>query len=422
MADNSEPRDNPRRPARSGPQRSTGGRTPRRDDRSGEGRRRASDGERKPFRKNDGDKSPYARKRTEGAGKPRREGQGAGRREGGFRPREDRGPRPEREARPVPERNPSDLRSANRADRGRSPDIDEDVTGGELDRVTTAQVNNLEDHSAKWVAKHLVMAARVIEDDPELAFQHTLAASRRGGRLAVVREAVGIAAYQAGHYAEALRELRTHRRISGSQVHLPLIADAERGNGKPEKALEIARSAEVAELDTAGKVEMSMVESGARADLGQFEAAVSALETPYLDKNKAFSYSPRLFSAYADALEAAGRGDEADSWRLQARRAEEALGIGDFAEPEIIDLVPDHDKPEQPERSERAKKFDRGRDAGRGGRNEHGGRGDRAERKPRSEKTLPEKPVPENSLSETGATVEDTPREEPEAKTDAPEA
>jgi hypothetical protein len=211
--------------------------------------------------------------------------------------------------------------------------------------VTRAQVRNLEERSAAWVAKHLVMAGRLIEEDPELAFQHALAASRRGGRLAAVREAVGLTAYAAGHYGEALREFRTFRRISGSNVHLPVMADCERGLGRPDRALDLARTEEAASLDVAGTVELAMVVSGARADLGQLDAAVAALEIPQLDLHRAFSYSPRLFRAYADALDAAGRSGESGKWRRQADVADRALGIVDDTEPGIIDLG-DDDEPD----------------------------------------------------------------------------
>ncbi|WP_244186192.1 hypothetical protein [Arthrobacter agilis] len=210
--------------------------------------------------------------------------------------------------------------------------------------MTRAQVRNLEERSALWVAKHLVMAGRLIDLDPELAFQHALAASRRGGRLAAVREAVGLTAYAAGHYGEALREFRTFRRISGSNVHLPIMADCERGLGRADRALDLARSEEAESLDTAGKVELAMVVAGARADLGQLDAAVAALEIPQLDLHRAFSFSPRLFRAYADALDAVGRSGESGTWRRQAGVAEKALGLDDDLEPDIIDLGEEDDE------------------------------------------------------------------------------
>ncbi|WP_225437344.1 hypothetical protein [Arthrobacter sedimenti] len=154
------------------------------------------------------------------------------------------------------------------------------------------------------MSKHLVMAGRLIDFVPELAFEHALAASRRGGRLACVREAVAMTAYAAGKYGEALRELRTFRRISGSNVHLPLMADCERGLGRPDRALDLIKSEDAETLDTAGKVELAIVESGARGDLGDLDAALSALEIPQLDLNRAFSFSPRLFRAYGMVLRA----------------------------------------------------------------------------------------------------------------------
>ncbi|MCB5283402.1 hypothetical protein [Arthrobacter sp. EM1] len=194
------------------------------------------------------------------------------------------------------------------------------------------------------MARHLVMAGRLIDDEPELAFQHALAASRRGGRLAAVREAVGLTAYAAGHYGEALREFRTYRRISGSNMHLPVMADCERGLGRADRALEMARSEEAKDLDAPGKAELAIVAAGARTDLGQLDAAVSELEIAQLDINRAFSYSPRLFRAYADALGAVGRTAEAQKWERQAAVAENALGLDVQEDPDIIDLGWDEDE------------------------------------------------------------------------------
>ncbi|WP_285723778.1 hypothetical protein [Psychromicrobium xiongbiense] len=219
------------------------------------------------------------------------------------------------------------------------------MTGTELDRVTRAQLRTLESRSGEWVAKHLVMAGRLIDDEPELAFQHALAASRRGGRLAAVREAVGLTAYAAGKYDEALREFRTYRRISGSNVHLPLMADCERGLGRPEKAIDIGSSDEAKELDAAGTVELAMVVAGAHLDQGDPKAALAALQVRGLDKNRAFSFSPRLFDVYADALDADGQTAEAASWRAQALVAERALrGDEEDEEPEILDLAPEDEE------------------------------------------------------------------------------
>jgi tetratricopeptide (TPR) repeat protein len=326
--------------------------------REGDGDRRSfGGGERKPF-SGGGERKPYGDRDNKPYGdRPRREGDGDRRSFGGgerkpFGDRQERAPRSfdrgdsgprhfgrdRAEERPVRVPNARDLRSANRPDRERSPEIDEDVTGKELDRATQHQIKTLEAKSAEWVARHLVMAGRLIDEEPELAFQHALAASRRGGRLAAVREAVGLTAYAAGHYGEALREFRTYRRISGSNVHLPVMADCERGLGRPDRALDVVRSEEANDLDAPGKAELAIVAAGARTDLGQLDAAVAELEIAQLDINRAFSYSPRLFRAYADALAAVGRQEEAAKWQKQAVVAENALGLSVDEEPDIVDL------------------------------------------------------------------------------------
>ena len=317
--------DDDRRPARDGERKSFGDRGDRKPAFGDRGDRKPSSGDRKPSFGGDDRRPPRDNDRKPSFSKDR----------------------PARgEDAPVVERkhNARDLRSANRPDRERSPEIDEDVTGQELDKVTRAQLRVLEEVSGEWVSKHLVMAGRLIDDEPELAFQHALAASRRGGRMAAVREAVALTAYASEHFGEALREFRTYRRISGSNAYLAMMADCERGLGRPDRALDIARSDEAKELDIAGQVDMAIVASGARMDMEQYDAAVTALEIPQLDKNRAFSFSPRLFRAYADALELAERNAEAEQWRNRALLAEKALGVGDFAEPDIFDLVGDDEE------------------------------------------------------------------------------
>ena len=235
-----------------------------------------------------------------------------------------------------------------------APDIDDDVTGREIDKATRRQLEALEPRNAERVAQHLVMAARYLEADAQFALEHANAAVRKAGRIAVVREATGVAAYAAEDYALALKELRTHRRISGSEEHLPLIVDCQRALGKADKALEEAQSSAAEKLDAAGKAELAIVVSGIHADAGDNRAALEALQIPQLDKNRGFSYSPRLFRAYAEALRGVGRDKEAPSWERQAIVAEAALGLGQFSEPEIVDLGDDIDLDEAKETVRRA--------------------------------------------------------------------
>jgi tetratricopeptide (TPR) repeat protein len=194
------------------------------------------------------------------------------------------------------------------------PSLPDEVTGRELDRRVRAELSSLAKPNADAVARHLVMAGRLLESDPQTAYQHALAAQRRAGRVGAVREATGLAAYAAGHYAEALAELRAARRITGNSAILPIMADCERGLGRPEKALAVAADPVVATLEPSARVEMLIVASGARRDLDQPAAAVQVLQGPDLRPDLREAWSSRLFYAYAEALLAAGRQAEALSW------------------------------------------------------------------------------------------------------------
>ena len=220
---------------------------------------------------------------------------------------------------------------ADRKPRAVEPPLPEDVTGRELDRSVRDELSSLARINADIVARHLVMAGRLVDEDPELAYEHARAAQARAGRVGAVREAAGLAAYATGRFAEALSELRAARRITGDDTLLPVLADCERGLGRPERALALAASPELAGLDAGVRVEMLIVASGARRDLGQHEAAVQGLRGPQLKPSARRPWSARLFYAYADALLGAGRGDEAIEWFGHAADADD-LGQTDAGE------------------------------------------------------------------------------------------
>ena len=192
------------------------------------------------------------------------------------------------------------------------PEIPEDVEFGMLDRDVRARLRTLSKDNAGVVGRHLVMTGRLLDEDPELAYEHAQAAVRHGGRVDVVREAAGLAAYRTGRFAEALRELRTVRRLNGSSEHLAVMADCERGLGRPERALTLAASPEAEQLDTEARVELAMVVSGARLDMGDPDAAIAALAGIAPGPVRTL-LAARVAQARADALRAAGRTEEADA-------------------------------------------------------------------------------------------------------------
>ncbi|HEU5333154.1 MAG TPA: hypothetical protein VFU73_10325 [Actinocrinis sp.] len=171
---------------------------------------------------------------------------------------------------------------------------------------------------AQLVGGHLVMAGRLIDEDPEKAYAHARAAQQLAPRLAATREALGLAAYLSDRYAEALSELRAARRITGSNHQWAVMADCERGLGRPEKALEMSQAPEAKELDKATQIELRIVAAGARRDLGQADAAVVLLQGSDLTPVQPEPWTARLRYAYAEALLDVGREDEARDWFARA--------------------------------------------------------------------------------------------------------
>ena len=214
------------------------------------------------------------------------------------------------------------------------PPLPDDITGSELSASIRAHFRGLPEKLAARVSRHLAAAGQLVDDDPETAYRHTLAAKARAPRIAVVREAVGESAYAAGHYAEALAELRAAKRMNGATAYLPIMADCHRALGNPTRALELAKSPSVARFETAAKAEMTIVEAGARRDLGQFDAALRTLEVSPLNNKSREPWVVRLRYAYADTLEQAGRLNDALTWfhKTNAIDAEEFTDAAERAE------------------------------------------------------------------------------------------
>lgn len=199
------------------------------------------------------------------------------------------------------------------------------------------------------------MVGRLLDEDPELAYEHAQAAVQRAGRVDVVREAAGLAAYRTGRFAEALRELRTVRRLNGSSEHLPIMADCERGLGRPERAIALSQEPEAETLDAAGRLELAIVVSGARVDLGELDAALATLATPAVRGAKGVA-AVRVAQARSAALEAAGRTEEAAAELAAYSAAQLAEADGGVADDEddvvVYDLVEDESEDESDDESE----------------------------------------------------------------------
>lgn len=221
-------------------------------------------------------------------------------------------------------------------DRPTAPPLSDDIEARDLDSAVRAELNSLARPVADKVARHLVATGRLLDEDPAEAYAHALAARRLAQRIPAVREATGLAAYHAGEWQTAIAELRTYHRLAGAQTHLAVIADAERALGRPDRAIDLFRSADLSKLEPATAMELLVVAAGARADLGQHAAAVAMLQVPELGSTATQPWVARLRYAYADALLAVGRRAEAREWFARAAAVDDDLST-DAAE-RLLDL------------------------------------------------------------------------------------
>ncbi|ATW52494.1 hypothetical protein CGZ69_07615 [Streptomyces peucetius subsp. caesius ATCC 27952] len=225
----------------------------------------------------------------------------------------------------------------------------DDVTGDEIDKDVRQELQSLPKGLAEDVARNLVMVANLIDEDPEQAYAYSRIALRLASRVAAVREAAGFAAYATQKYSEALAEFRAARRMTGTVELWPVMADCERGLGRPERALAMAGEPEVQKLDKAGQVEMRLVAAGARRDMGQVDAAIVTLQSPELASSSVQPWTARLRYAYADALLAAGREDEAREWFAKALEADKdgatdaSDRLAEMDGVEFVDVLDEHD-------------------------------------------------------------------------------
>ena len=238
----------------------------------------------------------------------------------------------------------SDRRDSRPPQRARvyEPAVPDNVQPADLEASARRELRALGKVNAEKVSRHLVMTQRLLSTDPELAYQHARYAASHAGRVAVVRESAGIAAYLAGHYAEALREIRAARRLSGLDMHRAIEADCERALGRLQQALKVAKEADPHQLDDLEEAELAMVVSGVRHEMGQDDLGLVVIEEAIMMFRGDRETLRRLHSVRADRLEELGRQEEAAAVR-------ERIGQGPRQETEddhvqVYDIEDDYDQ------------------------------------------------------------------------------
>ena len=333
--------DRPRRDERGWQER---GHERRRDDGRRE-ERNWRDGERREDRpRREGDRRDE-RPRRDGERSDFRRGQGrGGNRNGRFDRDRLRGER--RNSRP-PQRN-----------RVPEPELPEDVSAKDLDSTARMGLRALSRLNAENIARHLVMTQRLLETDPEVAYAHARYAASHAGRIAIVREAAGIAAYVAGLYSEALRELRAARRLSGMDtMYRAMEVDCERALGRPDAALRSAQNALQLDLEDDERAELAIVVTGIYHDQGNDELALITIEDAIRKAPKDTETLRRLHSVRADRLEDLGRVREAEAIRERIYVPEEPevelYDIEEESAPELAEIARQLEEQSQAEAAER---------------------------------------------------------------------
>lgn len=331
---------------------------PRRDERGWQerGHERRRDGERREERnwhegerreerpRREGDRRDE-RPRRDGERSDFRRGQGrGGNRNGRFDRDRLRGER--RNSRP-PQRN-----------RVPEPELPEDVSAKDLDSTARMGLRALSRLNAENIARHLVMTQRLLDTDPEVAYAHARYAASHAGRIAIVREAAGIAAYVAGLYSEALRELRAARRLSGMDtMYRAMEVDCERALGRPDAALRSAQNALQLDLEDDERAELAIVVTGIYHDQGNDELALITIEDAIRKAPKDTETLRRLHSVRADRLEDLGRVREAEAIRERIYVPEEPevelYDIEEESAPELAEIARQLEEQSQAEAAER---------------------------------------------------------------------
>jgi tetratricopeptide (TPR) repeat protein len=146
------------------------------------------------------------------------------------------------------------------------------------------------------------------------ALRHARNAKELSPRDTTVREVLGLSAYRTGDWREALRELRTYRRLSGASTHLPVEMDALRALGRHddvERAWEQLRGHAV---HPAVLKEGTVVYASHLIDVGRIDEARALVRPRRLDDDP-FEEDLRLW--YVAARAAAMEGDTDDAGRLR---------------------------------------------------------------------------------------------------------
>jgi tetratricopeptide (TPR) repeat protein len=96
-------------------------------------------------------------------------------------------------------------------------------------------------------------------------------------QVPAVRQLVGLAAYRAGRWREAIRQLDAYGALTDELDHIPALMDSHRALGKPRKVAQMWNDLRLRSPDPEVLAEARIVAAGSLADRADLDGAVSLL-------------------------------------------------------------------------------------------------------------------------------------------------
>ena len=139
-----------------------------------------------------------------------------------------------------------------------------------------------------------------------------------------VRRLVGLAAYRAGRWREAVRQLEAYSTMTDEVDHMPALMDSERALGKPKKVANLWAELRQRSPDAEVLAEARMVAAGMLADRGDLDGAITLLATAGAGRSlrNPSDRHIRQWYALADLYERAGDLPRARELFERVRRAD----------------------------------------------------------------------------------------------------
>lgn len=172
---------------------------------------------------------------------------------------------------------------------------------------SAARPGDEEDVVTAYAAAGAALAEGGVDRARELLEWAKSAASRSGA----IREALGVVHYHAGDFAAAHSELLAYRRLSGRQDQNHLLADCARAAGRADKVTEYIAEMDPRQVPEDRYAEGLIVLAGDRADRGDLEGALRALERVDLSPADVQEHHLRLWYLAADLSERVGEHEAA---------------------------------------------------------------------------------------------------------------